>query len=90
VTATQTTEATVLTCPVDDCVWTHLETMPVMPEGALANVFGPGVMAMQARNTLRERVEHALREHHKIHEVQDYLSTITRLRGEVERLGGVS
>lgn len=83
-----THETVVLTCPVDDCVWTHTETMPVIPEGVLAGIFGPGVMTVHARNVLRQRLEDALQAHHTTHEVADYLSTITRLRSEVAWLRG--
>lgn len=79
------TAAQIIGCPVDDCGWAHLETMPVVPSGALAQVFGPGVVAVVARNQFHQRIEDVLSAHFATHQAEDYLRTITRLKGELAR-----
>lgn len=81
---------TTLICPVEDCGWEHVETSPLVPEGALAEVFGQGVMALQARNQHAEKCERILQQHHAGHSVADYLRTITRLRQALNRSGWVA
>lgn len=80
------TEATVLTCPLDGCHWGHYERKIDMPSGALAEVFGFGVIAASAEHQHRQRVEDALRQHFDTHKTEDYLRTITRLKRELEAI----
>jgi hypothetical protein len=77
-------EATVLTCPLDGCDWGHYERKVTVPSGALAEVFGCGVIAANAEHQHRQRVEDALQRHFASHKTEDYLRTITRLKRELE------
>lgn len=73
-------------CPVDGCGWTHI-VPPLDPRingNTLAGAFGPGVMAQVAANQRAEKIERALRDHLKSHDVLDYVRTIQRLK-DIER-----
>lgn len=78
----------ILLCPVDGCGWEHREEMPDVPEGVLANIFGPGVMSVVAKTQHHERLERALGAHHATHKPEDYLRTITRLQAALARREG--
>lgn len=80
--------AQIVGCPLDRCEWTHLEPSPVVTEGALANLFGPGVMAAVAKTQFHERLERALEQHFATHKPEDYLRTITRLQAALARREG--
>lgn len=75
----------ILLCPLDDCGWQHREEISDVPEGTLANIFGPGVMSVVAKTQHHQRLERALEAHHATHKAEDYLRTIARLKGELAR-----
>ena len=73
-------------CPL--CEWTY--TVPSLPAGVdentLAEVFGPGIMLIQARNQRAADTEERLSEHFKTHQLVDWLRKVTALQAEIERL----
>lgn len=75
-----TTAGDLIICPVDDCEWRHFEPLDVVPQSALAAVFGPGVMTAVAGAQRLQRIEDELERHFATHTPVDYLRTITRLR----------
>jgi hypothetical protein len=75
----------ILLCPLDGCGWLHREEIPDVAEGTLAHVFGPGVMSVVAKTQHHERLEQLLENHFTSHKTEDYLRTITRLKGELAR-----
>lgn len=42
----------IMVCPVMDCAWQIDTTPPTTGDGVLADIFGPGVMALHHRNTV--------------------------------------
>lgn len=62
-------------CPI--CEFTHGEVFGTISDGALASVFGPGVMAAVADAQKRQRIEDAMAAHLKTHELVEWLQAIT-------------
>lgn len=73
-------------CPLLGCDWYHDEPAEHVPPGALAGVFGFGVMGAVAANQRAQRVEDAMRAHFDGHELVDFLRTITGLQNQVAAL----
>jgi hypothetical protein len=76
------TSSQAITCPLDGCEWVLDQPAPDVSEGALASVFGSGVMAAVARSRHAQDVEDTLRAHYRTHGAADFLRTITGLRAE--------
>ena len=77
---------TIIRCPL--CDWTY--TVPPLPAGVdettLANVFGPGVVLLQATHWRAADTEARLGEHFKTHPLPDWLRKVTALLAEIETL----
>lgn len=73
-----------ISCPLDGCVWVLEVEEPNVPDGALAEVFGPGVVALTALNRHHQDVEAQLRDHFRGHQLADFLKTITRLNESLQ------
>jgi hypothetical protein len=71
-------------CPISTCSWTvDIETAPVIDPQVLAHVFGPGVMALQAADNHRAKIERALEEHCATHTIVEYVAEIGDLTAVV-------
>lgn len=72
-----------ISCPVDDCNWRADAQPPEVGPGALADVFGPGVMAAVARNNFHRDLEERLDRHLQSHSVLEWVRTVGRLEREL-------
>lgn len=70
-------------CPLPECPWFHDELHPVAAPMALAAVFDPGVMDAIAVSKYYQRVEEVLRDHLSSHKLEEWVTEISRLRGEL-------
>ena len=75
--------ASTIRCPL--CEWTY--TVPPLPAGVdentLAEVFGPGIMLIQARNERSGETERQLSEHFNTHPLRDWLRKVTDLQAQI-------
>lgn len=73
-------------CPL--CPWTY-EPKPLPPDVnhyTLASVFGPGIMLQRAINKRSEETERDLAQHFKTHTTVEWLTKVTELLAEIDRL----
>lgn len=73
-----------IACPL--CAWYHTVPPLVADTGALASVFGPGVMAQHALNEHQQRIEEALDAHLKTHTTVEWVKKVTSLKERNDRL----
>lgn len=71
---------TITLCPVLDCPWSIDTTPPDIGDGALAGMFGWGVMAATHRHTVAIDNERKIEAHLKSHTVIEWVNTINALR----------
>lgn len=70
------------TCPISTCSWTYdAPPPPAVDPAALAHIFGPGVITVQAVNHYRTEVETVLDDHFKRHPTAEYIAEINSLQG---------
>jgi hypothetical protein len=75
-------------CVVEGCPWTFTQDVTPVSEGALASVFGPGVMTAVARVQKAWQAEEKLDRHFGSHPVLDFVKTIAKLRARLTRYEG--
>lgn len=73
-------DAKIIKCPVLDCAWEIDTTPPDIGDGALADVFGWGVMAATHRHTVAIDNERKAEAHLKSHTVIEWVNTVNSLR----------
>jgi len=66
-------------CPL--CSWGYSDSRPEIAAGALAGVFGEGVMASIDAHRRKKNAGRALRDHFRGHRLEEWVKTITELRG---------
>ncbi len=71
-------------CPI--CDWKHEAERPQVPAGALASVFGPGVMSAVAMQQHAWDIERALDAHFRTHSTVDWVKATVALRARVAEL----
>jgi hypothetical protein len=67
-------------CPVLECEWELDTTPPDTAPGALADVFGWGVVALHHRNTVATNNERKAEAHLQSHTVIEWMNTVNALR----------
>ena len=76
--------ATTIHCPL--CDWTY--TVPPLPAGVnentLADMFGPSIVLIHARNKRAADTEARLFEHCNTHPLPDWLRKVTALQAQIE------
>jgi hypothetical protein len=78
-------QTTVIHCPIDVCPWEHT-VLPVDPRwgpGALASVFGEGIMQQHAINSRNQETERELEAHLKTHSVLEWVKCVQRLKAQL-------
>lgn len=74
-------------CPI--CDWKHEAERPQVPAGALASVFGPGVMSAVAMQQHAQDIERALDAHFRTHSTVDWVRATARLRATIREQGAM-
>lgn len=68
-------------CVISTCHWyLDVPPTPVVDPMVLADVFGPGVMAVEATNQHHAHIERELRRHLSTHTVQEFVTEIGQLK----------
>jgi hypothetical protein len=74
----------IIRCPL--CPWQHDATPPDVSSGALASVFGYGVMSAIAFNEHLQKTEKALLDHLGSHSIVEWVRQVSELEAELTRL----
>lgn len=78
---------TVFNCVLETCQWSTSIPIFAPPEGALADIFGPGAMSLQAKHHHDYEAERIVGDHYATHGMADFVTTIMQLRRELEAVG---